>query len=367
MAQIWKAPKDYEIGCNVNSAFVAHNSAPGYIGRDDDTEDGQEGGIPLLDADEDEARQSSYRPLQPQPSSASTKQLRVKLKRENVESWPRLPGLAPSQLSHDLSKLLIGSPAPSTPSISASTFAKSITSTTKEYAYTESYPALGSAPSVSSNTDYDDTASDTTTTAKDTTAYTKAWTRGNASYTLFKDTKSTLSVDDSYWQDSIGKLQDQLVDNATDLLSKRLWDPSHRDYNPERFLSDAEGKYCCPFGECYAMRDTPSELSEHLVECHMTKTFRCPACFKIFKKGSSLMAHAEAAGGKCKVQHLAGGPKKEGFGELLDVISGGFLDTKEIRQPPVLKFESAVVKQEDVAHGVMSHRYEAKDPGSYRY
>jgi hypothetical protein len=166
-----------------------------------------------------------------------------------------------------------------------------------------------------------------------------------------------MSPGPDYWQDQIELRHDSATDIAQNLLYKRYWDPGNVEYNVERFRHDVIEKYCCPFGGCDCNYDEPVDLSDHFRIAHMNKNYRCPQCLKIFVKGSALMAHAEAAGGKCRVRET------DAFGHLLEIISGGYLEADQVRQPRIVRLDQkAIVNKTDIAHGVMTTRFNWVNP-----
>lgn len=357
-SEIMKAPNDYAAGCTVNSAFVIAQEKPGMI-RDITSEAASEyqeseaGGISILDVD-DESRKISFKSLDPEVDLMDfNASQRMPLTRSNLESWPRLPNQPKPDVPDMLGKISIRSPTSSGTAMSASEFASSITrGPTSPYAI--SHPALAAPTTVALSNGKPSLV--TASVDAERTRYGAAWTTGNPSKTLFRDV-IPMSPSSDYWQGQIAQRQGANADDNTNLLHKRYWDPSNADYNVERFRHDVIGKYCCPFGGCDCSYDKPVDLSDHFKIAHMKTDYRCPLCLKIFAKGSSLMAHAEAVGGKCRVK------ESNVFGQLLDVISGGFLKAKQVRQPKMVKFDQeAVVKRGEIVDGVMSTKFDWNDP-----
>lgn len=357
-AEIMKAPDEYAAGCNVNSAFATTQRRPGLISdvkSESEYQDSEAGGISILDAD-DGSQKIGYTSLKPEVDLMDFRESRrVPLTRSNLESWPRLPHMQKSELPDMLGKMSIRSPASSVPVTSAREFASSITLGPKTPS-TESYPVLASpASDVSAKSRTASVASSAGTT---TTLRSAAWNTGNTSRALFKEVRP-MSPGPDYWRNQIAQRQGPTADDKTNLLRKRYWDPSNAEYSVERFRHDVIGKYCCPFGGCDCDYEDPIDLSDHFKIAHIKKDYRCSLCLKIFHKGSALMAHAEAAGGKCRVKET------DMFGQLLEMVSGGFLKAEQVKQPKIVKFDQkAIVKKDDVVEGVMSTRFNWKDPNA---
>ncbi|KAK3697855.1 hypothetical protein LTR37_017246 [Vermiconidia calcicola] len=356
---IMKKPDEFLLGLQVNAAYAPASDRPGEV-DDFEDQDSDPGGVAILDQ-EDEAQKGGYKPLHAEIRSPLIEMNNTApLTRKNLETWPRMPSQAPSPLTESMRSMSISS---TTQSIngsqkSASEFASEITSRrggTK--VYTESYPSLSSSAKSLSITGDDGKGSVVAGTAASTTGRSVAWTTGKTSRALFKDAKPTPPAGD--WAAHLKQREnDALAKNSNNLLYSRVWDPQSNDYSVDRFLHSVTGKYTCPFPDCEDDYEDPVDLEGHLQLAHLTKDFRCPQCLKIFKKGSALIAHAESAGGKCKVKDTTK------FHDLLDEVSGGFLEAEDVKQPKILKMGKAVVKAgEEPADGVMSMKFSAKSPG----
>lgn len=348
----------FALGCQVNAAYAPASDRPGVVDPSED-QDSDPGGITLLDQ-EDEAQKGGYKPLHAEIRSPLIGMNNAApLTRKNLETWPRMPGLAPPPLTESMRSMSINSATPSINSTqkSATEFASEFTSRrggTK--VYTESYPSLSSPVNSPSIKGDDGSKSFVTDTTASTTSRSVAWTTRGTSRALFKDAKPTPPAGDwtaLYKQ----RVDDALAKHSNNLLHSRVWDPHSSDYNVDRFLHQVTAKYTCPFPDCGDDYENPVDLEGHLQLTHLRKDFRCPQCLKIFTKGSSLIAHAESAGGKCKVKDTTN------FRKLLDEVSGGFLDAEDVKQPKILKMDKAVVKAgEEPANGVMSTRFSARLP-----
>ena len=317
-----------------------------------------DGGVPLLDQ-EDEGQKDGYMPLEAEvnlidPNGPPKYKLNIPQTRSNMETWPRLPGQAPSQLADTLRSMSISSTACSIPTseISTSDYASQVTSRrggTK--IYTESNYSIDSPMWPPSEFDYDDTASEATTTiAREQSS---AWNTGSSSKLLFKDAKPTPRPGDwDEWEEH--EEQERAQMDRNNMLHTKWWDKSSPEYAVHMFYNHLIGKYVCPIKDCDS---TPyndvSDLDGHLQTAHLRRDFRCPLCLKIYKSAHALVSHAES-GGSCKVKDS----KK--FGDLLAEISGGYLDVEFLKTQKVYQTGSADGKKG--AAGVMSERFEGTEP-----
>ena len=344
--QIMQNPGEYNEIIDTNMALQSVPDKPGLIVD----QDSEEGGVAILDRD-DEDQKGGYKPLQ---ASVNIMDQQLPLTRSNLETWPRLPGQPPSQLTESMRSMSIKSPTPSMSGteISASEFASDITSRRGgNKVYTESYPSLGSLVKVASVEDNDDTASEATTTAASPNDYTAAWATGNTSNTLFKDVKPTPPAGD--WKSILKHREEQAaVGDRTNLFHSRPWDPNSDDFNIEIFHNPVIEKYCCAFPGCGDTYDEAADLIGHLENAHLKTSFRCPLCLKIFKSAHALVSHSESMG-KCKVKNSSM------YDRLLDEISGGFLTADHFRQKAVYK--PKLDERGMPVEGVMSTRFEAQD------
>ena len=319
----------------------------------------EDGGVPLIDQEYEDQKQG-YLPLNAQPKQMNAQDARTfKLRdvpqvRRNLETWPRLPGLPPSEVADSLRTMSISSPAPSIADteISASEFASSITSRRGGIkVYTESNQSLGSPFSPASIPDYDDTASEATATTAVGMEYTSPWGTGKSSQLLFKDAKPTPRPGD--WQAWREHDEQELADSDnSNLFHTRFWDRSSSDYVIPHCYNPLIDKYCCPMPECEEAYKAISDLDGHLQIAHLRRNYRCPLCLKIFKTAHALVSHSE--GGGCRVKD------SKVYGKLLEEISGGYLDVEHLRTQKAYKTGPSAGKK--AAEGVMSERFEAKLP-----
>ena len=331
---------------------------PSLAGSKPELQDGQEGGVHLLDH-EYEGQHGGYKPLQAEVDLISVHESQPT--RSETETWPRLPVSKSSQLTSSMASISIGSRTPSISSagISASAFAREITRRSNlQRAHDEAFPFLKSPAPGSSISNEDDNVSEGTTTIGSPTTRSVAWTTSNTSQALFKDAKPHPAAGD--WA-GITKYRQEIAtqrteaDESLNILTARWWDPQHGDYSAQRFRSAVTGKYICPFPDCEGEYDITQDVADHLTTTHMRTDFRCPLCLKIFKSASALVSHCESAG-KCRV--------KDGnnFKSLLDEISGGFLEGEHLSVPKIYTPQTALVKAGEATNGLMPVRYKAKLP-----
>jgi hypothetical protein len=319
----------------------------------------EEGGVAvpaILDQD-DEDQKGGHTPLKAEvdlidPRGEQPFKLQLDT-RSNMETWPRLPGLPQSQLADAMHSMSLNSPAPSITGteMSASEYASTITSRRGGVkVYTDSQP--GSPMPPSSVQDFNDAASEATTTAADVREYRTAWDTGNTSQVLFKDAKPTPMPGD--WQ-GILKHREEEQANDKNILNSRFWDPTSKEFDSSLFYDHVIFKYSCPFKDCLSAYDHKSDLEGHLRYTHLKPNYRCPLCLKIFKTSHALISHSES-GGKCRIKD------SPHYDKLLDEISGGFLRAEHLKQPKVYNTSAVVGKVGGAADGVMSTKFEAALP-----
>jgi uncharacterized C2H2 Zn-finger protein len=293
----------------INPAFAVPKINPGLI-EDDDTlesiENKTDGGV-LLD-DENEEQKGGDEFLEAQLASLKLDGKKVPLTRSNLEVWPRLPNQPKSGLAGQALTRTIGSPPPSIvdSDIPASQFASQITSRRGGLKiHTESYPSLQGSRVVSESSqggfdDGDGVSSAGTAKAESVLMRPAAWTTDQTPRALFGDVKP---VPQSAVTKSILKKRDEEQSKAPNLLiNVRWWDPMSEDYTAHLFLDTVEHKYRCPFPACdRAEFEHVKGLEEHLLGVHAKVQFRCPGCFKIFRKAQGMMSHMESTM-KCPVK-----------------------------------------------------------------
>jgi hypothetical protein len=72
------------------------------------------------------------------------------------------------------------------------------------------------------------------------------WASGAASKELFKDAKPTPLTQD--WEARLREKEKK--DHKSNILHHQFWNPTHEDYDPERFYDPMIEKYKCPFPGC---------------------------------------------------------------------------------------------------------------------
>ncbi|KAJ9665292.1 hypothetical protein H2201_004584 [Coniosporium apollinis] len=157
-----------------------------------------------------------------------------------------------------------------------------------------------------------------------TGAATPVWGGKNAASTLFPDALPTPITPE--WQDAFDA---QAAEQSQNIFRIRFWDPTHKDYNPERFYNRVIEQYCCPFPHCDARADVPLSLESHIKTFHRPSQLRCPSCLKLFKSITALVSHCEAANSRCSIQ------RSERFGQAIDEFSGGFLGVREAEREDI--------------------------------
>jgi hypothetical protein len=284
----------------MNPAFAVPKINPGLI-EDDNTlesiENKTDGGV-LLDH-EDAEQQAGDQPLEAQLGSLELGGKKVPLTRSNLEVWPRLPDQPRSDVAGQVLGKSIGSPPPSVidSDIPASQFASLITSRRGGVKiHTESYPSLENSRVVSESSQcgFDDGVSSAgTAKAESVLMRPAAWTTEQTPRALFGDVKP---VPQSKETKSILKRRDEEQSKAPNLLlNARWWDPMSEEYTVELFLNVAKRTYRCPFPACDGVEfESVKFIEEHLLEVHAKIQFRCPGCFKIFRKAQGMMSHMES-------------------------------------------------------------------------
>ena len=332
-----------------------HTDTPGLIEDRAAAARTEEGGVSLLDQ-EDEGQSGGYKPLEAEVNLIDMKET-APLTRRNLETWPRLPGQEPPQLTESMHSMALTSPTPSISGteISASEYASGITSRRGGYKiYTESYPSLSSPQSVAFDRDDDDTSSVATTIAASSINHSTAWTTGSTSRALFPSAKPTAAAGD--WKGILKHLEQEATPSeSTNLFRSRWWDPHHTDFAVEKFFNPVIGKFLCPFPGCGDSYDVPSDIAGHLQYTHVKTSYRCPLCLKLFKSAHALVSHSESSN-KCKVRNSTM------YHKLLNEITGGYLEAKHVKQPKVYKTDNALVKGGERVDGLMDMKFEAKLP-----
>lgn len=175
----------------------------------------EDGGINLIDQDDEGARNSDYPSITPEISEM------IPVSLENMGPYPPLPSQAGSQTA----------PSIDTELDLADRFRGVSVGAESESAATSS--------SVVANSSYLSAASQAVQKPE------KAWPGGrSAASSLFPNSKPTPVL--SEWSaEGYEKKMEQ--DQGINILTTRFWDPVSRDWNPERFYNPVTMKYYCPF------------------------------------------------------------------------------------------------------------------------
>ncbi|KAL2037468.1 hypothetical protein N7G274_009749 [Stereocaulon virgatum] len=103
-----------------------------------------------------------------------------------------------------------------------------------------------------------------------------------------------------------------------------------------------DGHYHCPFTGCKANYLELNDLLYHLTSgYHQGTDHRCLKCLKIFKSAQALIAHMESNSERCRMKDTYG------FGNVLHVVSGGFLGVKGRHKDGTIKIEAPDVPDEE--------------------
>ncbi|KAK3074606.1 hypothetical protein LTR53_002817 [Teratosphaeriaceae sp. CCFEE 6253] len=343
-------------------AFEAVSECGMIEGRTEDEVD-DEGGIPLLDGEHDE-QLAGYEALEPAVDLLRLEEM--KQYRATKEAWPRLPGLKPLSANTSPGSMSVASDSSSTGDMD--------TLRSEEIgghvglrvhprpAYGDVWPALNSPTSTSSpssNGDSTATAHSTATATQDIS--TLPWSTGTTSQALFQNAPPTpRPADFAAWTARQEEAALTLADTPTNLFHRRFYDCASPDWCPALFFNAALGRYCCPFPRCDLAECQFADVSEvelHLDHWHLQIKLVCPTCLKRFASATAQVAHMESEG-RCGIKESAK------YKEVFDVITGGFLKTKRLDEPFIMKPQLALVKagEKPPLNGVMSHEYKAKLP-----
>ncbi|KAK0609871.1 Zinc finger protein 560 [Lasiodiplodia hormozganensis] len=171
--------------------------------------------------------------------------------------------------------------------------------------------------------------SDSTVKASESQAWTSA---SGASKKLFPEAEKTPAS--LHWEAALKARElEYEAANSTNMLMQRYWDPTHKDYNPERFFNPVIEMYSCPFPQCEENFREPFMLEYHINTIHGISQQRCPQCLKLFKSTTALVAHCEAPASTCGIS------RSDRYGQAIDQFSGGFLGAKDARRPDFTEAE----------------------------
>lgn len=305
------------------SVFSPHTGQMGSVTGEevvdeDEESDQEQGGVALLDYDDDEANMGGYKALEPE--------------RDLIDLSPR----------HNIS--------------------------------TEAYSALEIEPTMNITKDMRTISLEATATnirsalkhergEESASQASGAWSQGTPLKALIPAAKPTPTPNtwDGLYKDCASK--------ACNILETQFWNPFHADYQIDPFFHPVLMAYTCPFPTC--VRDngrvivrehgypTKEGLEEHMRDVHWIKMFRCPICSRRFDSVAALMGHVENTM-KCKVK------ESKKFETFIAEMTGGFLTAQSVSQPNILYANKALIKIDGTNDGdmggVMTMRFEATRP-----
>ena len=253
----------------------------------------ESGGIILMDS-EDQA-QRAFR------LNTGLGDILMPLTRQNLETWPRLPGQPPSVLTESMRRAILQSPdafSVSGMEYSANDVASDITSRRGGHKIcTESYKSPYSTQDYMSTRD-SQIGDDSRSTSTVIDSKQAAWKTGETSKALFSNAKATPVPGD--WEAILEQRQAE-ASKSTNLFHARFWDTSSPDYNVDRFWNPLVRGYCCPFPNCDLKYSTGADIERHIREFHTKINHRCSCCFKKFKSHAGLVSHMESTT-KCQIR-----------------------------------------------------------------
>ncbi|EKG20504.1 Zinc finger C2H2-type protein [Macrophomina phaseolina MS6] len=161
----------------------------------------------------------------------------------------------------------------------------------------------------------------------------RAWDgSSSASEVLFKGAQKTPVTTE--WEAALqAKNDEDERANSTNIFMQRYWDPTNKDYDPERFYNPVIEMYVCPLPQCEANYSEPFMLEHHINTVHGISQRRCPHCLKLFKSVTALVAHCEASTSQCGIS------RSSRYGEVIDQFSGGFLGAKDAHRSDITEWQ----------------------------
>jgi len=272
----------------------------GSVEDESEAEDIEGGGAVLTDEeDEAEAEEGGYRAVTAANEPDQVNDGRLPLTRQNLETWPRLPGQFPSEMTDALRNM----------SVDSRPYADS--AITSRRGGNKAYTATSTTPNSPINTptimSFDDAASEVTTTAGEEGQSLRAWDTGNTSRTLFKHAHATPTPSSAgHWSAIYQRKEEEALCNSSiNLFHSRFWDRTSPEYDPDFFLHAMTGNYICPFPTCdypNAHWDSPSAMWDHLRNFHLKTNWRCSYCLKTMRSASALVAHSSSPG-RCMLKY----------------------------------------------------------------
>ncbi|KAK2745419.1 hypothetical protein FQN57_003762 [Myotisia sp. PD_48] len=106
-----------------------------------------------------------------------------------------------------------------------------------------------------------------------------------------------------------------------------------------RFFNSVTGTYVCPCDKSFKNLDA---FEQHLASgVHSGGVVRCPGCLRMFKTTTALVAHAESASVRCRINQTTN------FGVVMNDISGGILETTGYHHDRTVKFKASAFTEAD--------------------
>ncbi|KAF2860590.1 hypothetical protein K470DRAFT_270634 [Piedraia hortae CBS 480.64] len=107
------------------------------------------------------------------------------------------------------------------------------------------------------------------------------------------------------------------------------YNPESTQYDVRFFWHNRLQIFCCPFPYCNLTFKDRKGMQTHVEATHYVTFFKCSFCKNRFKLASALVGHIESTE-KCKVR------RSIGVHDLLEIISGGFVQPEDMRGPTVI-------------------------------
>ncbi|KAK4692966.1 hypothetical protein P7C71_g4336, partial [Lecanoromycetidae sp. Uapishka_2] len=103
-----------------------------------------------------------------------------------------------------------------------------------------------------------------------------------------------------------------------------------------------DNNYHCPFTACGSAYVDEDDLKAHLTSgYHQGTDHRCLKCLKVFKTPVALIAHMESSSERCRMKET------QSFGNVLHIVSGGFLGVQGRHTDGSIKIEGVEVENEE--------------------
>ncbi|SMY21597.1 unnamed protein product [Zymoseptoria tritici ST99CH_1A5] len=326
-----------------------HNLNPGAITDGEETLDQDNGGVSLLD-DQNEAQLSGYKAMDPESSTGSS----TKSPQPAQESWPRMP----QSLSTATASMRSMSISERAPPIGAK---KGILKTPRTPQPTNPLIDRTVTPAESISQGGSVASSEATTVAASEKPRPMAWNSGKTASSLFPAPKERQIVNPGDWGGYLVATRSSNDANQVEqpnMFRTQFWNITSKEYNVQQFWSELLNAYFCPFPSCAdgtGKYSAASDIEAHIRLAHTMTCYRCPLCLKRFDRVAKLVGHVETSM-KCRVKY------SDQFDSFLDEITGGFLKSKNVGEPKIYRPETALVKHGQQGGGVMATVFEAKHP-----